>query len=669
MFGAVEPRLSNESMQELTAVESRMKRLKEANSTESLTKLLCTTIEKSKPNFLIHSLPEDSTLGLHVKDEVAQADCVWLFKYTLLICQKLRRISAPHTCSLPLWATSCWDMKFTTVLLYSLFRAHPSAKWNRMVTSVLRNDLLDTEPYDGSTGIVCTLYESSSTLPVQLVDVVEFAGRPIRRSLRSSIAGADAARPISYGAGELIGPSTNTPRCKTMDVLLEALLDRSTVSVSSYAHKWKADTVAVSGVLQLSGSGSEQIEPSLLGLSDMSMNGWTIMHFLASQSGTASSKAKLSLSFLNKIVRILITEGVRLAEQDMRGCTPLHIACSCLHLDMILCLISQGALTTVRNRTGETPLLVFARALTLSRFHRDGCNDVIIQGIIESIIALTGNDISRLWGETSSSEDSDAEHTGSSFQDISSRPFAKIISGCEETICKTIIARSKMCMPNKWDIEVIHHCIMNAVKSGKAWLVESLWNSFEMKLLPNLEDCGLNDDVFQEIVMREIGFMQACICAAAIKGAGTKTNSAESKERTGQATLTMLQKMYTKAKSRVMKLPNSAENTRKLQCYNDIFDKTLFPFLHVAILGCTSSKEILEGLLSGDFVTAAHILKNCNEQSSVHSLLYSSDHLKFWLPFPSRPSVRSASEFWSKFPRKILLFGWNRYVLYPDIEI
>jgi hypothetical protein len=62
---------------------------------------------------------------------------------------------------------SAWDKQCAHVLLFSLFREHPSVSWRRIIQSLLLSDLNDTEPYDGSAGPVATLFKELLALPAE----------------------------------------------------------------------------------------------------------------------------------------------------------------------------------------------------------------------------------------------------------------------------------------------------------------------------------------------------------------------------------------------------------------------------------------------------------------------------------------------------------------------
>lgn len=67
---------------------------------------------------------------------------------------RLRRSTYRHTIAVPEHTMREWDASFTYVFVHCLCRAHPVASWKRLLLQLMRHDLYDTPPYDGSDGPV-----------------------------------------------------------------------------------------------------------------------------------------------------------------------------------------------------------------------------------------------------------------------------------------------------------------------------------------------------------------------------------------------------------------------------------------------------------------------------------------------------------------------------------
>ena len=66
-----------------------------------------------------------------------------------------------------------WDLQFSHVLLFCLFREHPSISWRRLLLDLMRRDLMETSPFDGSAGPVRTLHMRCLGLQDTVADMVD----------------------------------------------------------------------------------------------------------------------------------------------------------------------------------------------------------------------------------------------------------------------------------------------------------------------------------------------------------------------------------------------------------------------------------------------------------------------------------------------------------------
>ena len=603
-----------------------------------------------------------------------------------ILCRKLREEKAPHTLSLPSSLMNSWDGMFTYVLLFCIFREQPSICWIRSTFQLLIRDLIETHPYDGSDGPVKELFQKCHDMPV-VVAAMAVAGNNDTNSLER-IDNNDTLS-ASLESSREFHKSAN----RTANTLWKAFQSRNSSAV--YAH---------------SPFSAFEYQPTPLLLGDSSLDGWSLMHFLASTipvhpvvDTTASSAAPATL--LNRLMDVLLSAGVRLVERDTSGRTPLHVACSVLHVDMILCLISRGASVLLEDRLGQTALQTFLRTMSVCNWryytmhssennssqslsNRHNYKKCTSEQLAQCILALTGHDMTRLWQVAQTDGQTAAEA-------CAANPLVLAVQFGDSVVVKSIVSASKLCSNSLWSADVVRHCVMSAIRAGRAWLVEYLWNSYEV-ILDSIRTGRLDVAVHLDSagsIEQWVSFLQICMTAAALshgnKHLDSNKNSIGAADNFKQkssvffanetargknshrsdlaarltrdthspslAILAFLFRKMQHMRTYLAETSSAAVNSVK---FEDAYNNVWAPFLHMAVLKTASEQEdstfdkngkataaskagLLSAFLSGDCICIHHVL-NCLHASKVGGVM--GELCPLWLPFAERVSVRSACQ-------------------------
>jgi len=595
-----------------------------------------------------------------------------------MLCRKLRETIAPHTQQLPLAAMLAWDIMYTSVLLFSIFREHPSVGWERALLQLLAKDLLETEPYDGSAGPVKELYCKCAALPeVVLAMASGRCGDATRLSCVGVGVGANATHEPDKDGKSMLSRSA--------DSLWRAFLSKSPNAAGDRGSYIVSATCAHSPFPAL------EFEPSPLLRGDSALDGWSLMHFLASTIATiatpvVNAKSASNASVQNRVVEVLLAAGVRLAEKDFSGRTPLHVACSVLHIDMILCLIGHGSSVLLEDAAGHTALDTFLRTLSVCNWryynihsssrtgsHASDSNQsyknykkCTSEQVAQCIISLTGHDVGRFWRiQTVRSE---GAHRASCAGAYASNPLVLAIRCGDSVVIKTIVSSSKMCPKSDWHINVVRHCLLLAIKAGRVWLLELLWNTFAAVLddFHYIKDQMTHNEITDNSIAQWVFFMHSCMAAAVVSnscsdaaryalGVEKQIDSHKTDSEFGvqinttilpgpgevlSASKSMLEFLFRRTFQARLKLSESGDE-RKL--FEENYCDTWLPFLHVSVLR-TGSQMILDTFLNSDCISVRHVIGSLRVNSARG---FFADLSQFWFPFAEQEGVRAACQLMS----------------------
>jgi len=591
-----------------------------------------------------------------------------------MLCRKLREAKAPHTQQLPLSAMRAWDVMYASVLLFSIFREQPSIGWERAMIHLMTKDLLETQPYDGSDGPVKELYSTCLDLP-DVIHAMAMGRYSDTDSTHSHIIGK-ANESNDYNE------HMQKPLNRTSDSLWRAFLSKNPNVAGDHG------SLDVSGAYPHSpwSALKHHVSPLLLG--DIGLDGWTLMHFLASTiaAPVANLKKGSAVSAQNRVVAVLLAAGVRLVEKDISGRTPLHVACSVLHTDMILCLIAHGSSVLLEDAAGCTALDTFMRTLGVCNWRyynihssqrpSNHVNEVnqncksfkkcTSEQLAQCIISLTGYDSERFWRILHVGREGARALGASCAGAYASNPLVLAIQFGDSVVIKTVVSASKMCPKAHWHLNVVRHCLLLAIRGGRVWLVEFLWNSYAA-VLDDFQDAKQQTTNNESSIVQWVFFMQNCMAAAAISNSCSDSSQGESgvekhadyettnsvygahtyshtqnttapvQDESRIASKAMLEFLFRRILHIRMTLDKSGD-ARKL--FEEYYCKIWLPFLHVSVLR-TGSQAILETFLNSDCIFVHHVIGTLSANTVGGDIAGLS---RFWVPFAEREGVHAACQ-------------------------